>query len=262
MVFAEFNGDKINNIDIGQDVFSICSFLDQSIPSTDGSSERARMEQMLLRIKAGTVFGFSRNCTVFGSITRPVLPHTAAENLDLNKQEMRKSRFIEAYYRRFNEPWLYEWIVALHQHWVMIDMKTRLGSVNINERHSLSSLQSKFVEFTADACFTEVTSDPIGAELYNKWKELLSFDDLNQEVYLQIDALNKRVTSSIQSILAIITFVFFPFSLLISTLAFFGFIDMSEMGVTTKLVVLSFMITFCVVIWYVISFISEKKMGL
>ncbi|RQV99391.1 MAG: hypothetical protein EH225_11650 [Calditrichaeota bacterium] len=259
MAFAEFNGDKINNIDIGQDVFSACSFLDPTIPSTDGSSERARMEKMLLRITAGTLFGFSRNCTVFGSIARPIL-HAEAEKQDGNRQETKRSHFIDAYYRRFNEPWLYEWIVALHQHWVLIDMKTRLGTVGINERRSLSRLQSEFVEFTADACFTEVTSDPIGAELYNKWKELLSFDDLNQEVNSQIDALNNRVTSSIKGILGIITFVFFPLSLIVAILAFFQFTDMSEMAVLTKLVILGSLIVLCIVIWYVISYFSEKKM--
>ena len=205
-IFAEFNRDKFINIDIGHDVFAICSFMDETVPLTDGSNEKTLMENMLLRVNAGTVFGLSRNCSVLAA---------------MSTQKSSEPQFIKAYRDSFNGQWLYEWILAMHQHWKMVGMKTKLGTSDImRERGNLSKLRSELVEFTANACFTQVTGDPFGAELYNRWKQLLTLDDLNKEVSTQIMSLEENSRSAFQSKVTFITFLLFPLTTILSILNF------------------------------------------
>src|SRR5690606_7427324 len=105
-------------------------------------------------------------------------------------------------------------------------------------------------------------SDPTGSELYARWKDLLTLDALNQEVSSQITAINNHVSSSIQNILAIITFIFFPMSLIFSTLGFFEFADLSKAGLIEKLVFLLFMFSVSCVLWgvYVSNLGKRLKM--
>lgn len=250
MVFMEFDGNKINNIDIGQDVFAACSFFDDTISLSDGSSEINWMEKMLLRINAGNVFGFSRNCMTFASINR-IKQIECGENKSIKKS----SKFLEAYWTKFNGPWVNELILALHQHFSMISMKTRLGMVDINDKYILHKLQSEFVDFTANSCFAQVTSDPTGAELYNRWKELLNLDDLYQEVNSQIAALNDHVTSSIQNMFTIISFVFFPMTLLLSIIQF---VDSTKEGVSEKIGILTSICLGCFIFYKYLSWFQEK----
>jgi hypothetical protein len=205
-IFAEFNKVKYINLDIGHDVYSICSFLDETLPLTDGSNEKILMESMLLRVNAGTVFGFSRNCSVLAAIST---------------QKSDVPQFIKAYRENFNGQWLYEWILAMHQHWKMVGMKTRLGTSDISKRGNLSKLRSELVEFTANACFTQVTADPLGVELYNRWKQLLTLDDLNEEVSTQIESLDENSRSTFESTVSHISFIFFPLFVILSILDVF-----------------------------------------
>lgn len=205
LIFVGFNRKKFINIDIGYDVFSTCSFLDETVPLTDGSDEKTLMENMLLRVNAGTVFGFSRNCSVVASIST---------------QKPKEPQFITAYKARLNGQWIYEWILAMHQHWKMVGMKTRLGTSDISKRGNLSKLRSELVEFTANACFTQVTADPFGAELYNRWKKLLTLEDLNKEVSTQIISLEENSRSAFQSKVTFITFLLFPLTTILSILNF------------------------------------------
>jgi|GEM_PF-3241208 hypothetical protein len=206
LIFAEFNRDKFINIDIGHDVFAICSFMDETVPLTDGSNEKTLMENMLLRVNAGTIFGFSRNCSVL---------------VAMSTQKSNEPQFIKAYIDNLNGQWLYEWILAMHQHWKMVGMKTRLGTSDIYKRDNLSKLRSELVEFTANACFTQVTGEPIGAELYNRWKQLLTLDDLNKEVSAQIMSLDENSRLAFQSKVTVITFLFFPLTAILSTIDVF-----------------------------------------
>ncbi len=206
LIFTEFNREKFINIDIGHDVFAMCSFLDETIPLTDGSNEKTLMENMLLRVNAGTIFGFSRNCTVLAT---------------MSTQKSNEPQFIKAYIDNLNGQWLYEWILAMHQHWKMVGMKTRLGTSDIYKRDNLSKLRSELVEFTANACFAQVTGEPIGAELYNRWKQLLTLDDLNKEVSAQIMSLDENSRLAFQSKVTVITFLFFPLTAILSTIDVF-----------------------------------------
>jgi len=219
LVFAEFNREKFINIGIGHDVFAICSFLDETVPLTDGSNEKTLMENMLLRVNAGTVFGFSRNCSVLAS---------------MSSQKSNESQFTIAYRDSLNGQWLYEWILAMHQHWKMVIMKTRLGTSDIYKRGNLSKLRYELVEFTANACFTQVTGDPIGAELYNRWKRLLTLDDLNKEVSTQIESLDENSRSAFQSTFTFISLIFLPLSIILSIQSVFQ-LNLSDTGIWGKI---------------------------
>jgi hypothetical protein len=251
-VLAEFNSEKRINLDIGHDVFSTCSFIDKTVPLTDGSNERKIMEKMLLRVNAGTVLGLSRNCFMLASIT----PSKVTTN------NMKKSDLLNEYERKFSDVWLNEWLIVLHQHFFMVAMKTRLGTSDVGKRSSLSRLRSKLVEFTANSCFAQVTSDHTGAELYNRWKKLLTLDDLNREVSTQIQALNDNATSSIQNLLTGVTFIFFPITLLLSILSFFQFVDLTTVTLSNKFLLLAAMLGISITLWVVqLSGIRTKKVA-
>lgn len=217
LIFAKFNREKFINIDIGHDVFSICSFMDETVPLTDGSNEKTLMENMLLRVNAGTIFGFSRNCSVLAAIT----------------QKSSESQFIKAYKDSFNGQWFYEWILAMHQHWKMVSMKTRLGTSDIYKRSNLSKLRYELVEFTANACFTQVTGDPIGAELYNRWKQLLTLEDLNKEVSKQIESLDENSRSAFEGTFTFISLIFFPLTIILCILNVFQ-LNLGDVGLWGK----------------------------
>jgi hypothetical protein len=209
-VFAEFNGDKMKNLDVGQDVFNACSFLDKTRALTDGRIERTRMEKILHRVNAGIVFGLSRNCFMLASV-----------------QGIEKSSFLDEYERKFDEQWLKEWIVILHQHFFMYNVKTQLGSDHVHKGDPLSKLRSELVNFTANFCFAQVTNDPTGADLYDRWKKLLTIDEINKEVSSQVQALNDNVSSSLRDTLTALSLIFFPTSLILSIVSLFGsYIDL------------------------------------
>lgn len=233
MVYVEFDGEKLHYLDIGQDVFSICSFLEETTPQTDGTSERKRMEKMLLRINASMVFGFSRNCTVLASSSRK-----------------KQSRLITAYEEKFIKGhWIYEMVLILHQYYFLAEIKNKLGLIDAETGIGLTNLESEYVTFTANSCFSQVTSDPVGAELYSRWKNLMILDDLNREICCQIGALNNHVTSSIERTLSFITFVFFPMTLLLSILDYFQFFNMSNSGQSEKVIILTGIFVICFSFW-------------
>ena len=250
MAYSKFNGNKFKNLDMGKDVFGACSFMDATIPLTDGSNERARMEKMLFRINGSTIFGFSQNCTMLAQIARVTASSGSMEEPD----------FFKIYIQRLDEYWLYEWILVLYQQYTMVSLKTRLGAINIKNINKFSKLQSEFVDFISNSSFTQVTSDPTGTELYNRWKNISNLDDLNSEINIQMESLNDHVTSSIQNMLSFISFVFFPMTLLLNMLDFFQFIDLAKTGFSGKILILICIFSLCFIIWrlYLFQFSKQK----
>jgi hypothetical protein len=226
MVFAEYNGRKYAGLDIGQDVFAASSFLDETIPYTDGSSERNRMERILLRMNAGTIMGVSRNCTVLASVA----------SVKHNENQPERSMFMKAYEKRLKGQWLYEWLLALHQHYVLVGMKTKLGSSEQSGHTSLSELRTEFVRFTAHACFAQVTSDPTGAELYSRWKQLLTLDRLSEEVSAQIEVQDENQRAAFERRFTFISFIFFPLSIVFGILQIFPFLNFTNVGLFGQIV--------------------------
>jgi hypothetical protein len=169
------------------------------------------MEKTLLRINAGTVFGLTRNCITLATST-----------------PLKRSKFIESYEKRFNKEWRDEWIVAMHQHWVMVDMKTSLGKENAHDRDRLSNMRTEYVGITADSFFPQVTSDPTGAELYNRWSYLLNIEDLNKSVSSQIEALDDNARRAFERKFNLFTYLFIPISILASLSVIADHIDHTD----------------------------------
>lgn len=202
MVFAEFNNTKYVGLDIGRDVFEASSFLDPTLPRTDGVEERGTMERLLLRVNAGTVFGQSRNCFILASST----PKS-------------KDNYITTYEGRFLRDWLHEWILVQHQHWFMICLKRKFGASNSVKSKALFKLRSDLVDFTASSGFAQVTNDMLGAELYDRWTRLLNIGTLSEEVKTQVTALDENARQSFERMFEQFTRLFWPISVISSSLA-------------------------------------------
>jgi hypothetical protein len=242
-IFAEYNRNKFTNIDTGYDAFAICSFMNDTIPMTDGSNEKNFMENMLLRVNASTVFGISRNCSVL---------------VTMSTQKSTESLFIKAYKESLNGQWLYELILAMHQHWKMVSMKTMLGTSHIDKRGNLSKLRSELVEFTANACFTQVTSDPIGAELYNRWKKILTLNDLNNEVSTQIESLDENSRSVFERTVTYISFIFFPLFVILNIIDVFH-LSINDPYIIDNILKVTIIVGFIVFSSFILIRLTNKK---
>jgi hypothetical protein len=227
LVYGEFDGSKYVNLDIGRDVLAACAYLDESIACADGPYERTLMEQMLLRLNAGTVIGLSRNCTMLASVVSGHAGDNAAGG----------SALVSMLEKKLDGPWLYAWLPALHQQLILTGMIKKLGTAG---RSDLYRMRSEYVRLTADAGVSLSESDPMSAELSRRRNELLELRALREAVNSQLVALDQKDATSFWRKFTWMALIFFPLSLALSVLQVFPAVDFSSLGIAGK--ILSFLL--------------------
>ena len=219
MTLIIFNGFKDESFNIETETFGACSFRDTTLSLMSDSSSKNWKRKMLLKINAGNIFCFSRDCMTFASTC--LKKENKQENSQLKPNCSTFSTFLDDYWKKFNEPWINEWIMILYQYYGIILMKERMGQISMTDKSEIELLKSKFVKFKANSFFVQVTSDPTGAEIYNRLKELFALKSIYSEMDSQIVALSDDINSYITNLLTMVSFFVLPMTLSISILQLF-----------------------------------------
>ncbi|MDR2568813.1 MAG: hypothetical protein LBD23_00765 [Oscillospiraceae bacterium] len=105
---------------------------------------------------------------------------------EFDKYDSNKGEY--AYRDRFNNEWLYLYIIALQQRYSLVEIKRCFTSLlGANNCKDTKKLREKLIGFYASSYFTTVTDDELGDNIYSRWHKVLMIDDLKMLIMEEIN---------------------------------------------------------------------------
>jgi len=123
---------------------------------------------------------------------------------DANRKEKR-------YRELFENEWLYMYLIALQQRYSLLEIKRSFTSLSgIGNNKSIRLLRDALIKFYATSCFTTVTDDELGDNLFRKWHDTFMIDDLKTDIMEQINQHDEYQSSKLSNLFSIISALILP----------------------------------------------------
>jgi hypothetical protein len=128
------------------------------------------------------------------------------------------NRLEHSYRKRFDNEWLYMYLIALQQRYSLVEIKrcftSLLGANNCKET---KNLREKLIGFYASSYFTTVTDDELGDSIYTRWHKILMIDDLKMLIMEEINQHDEYISGKTAALFQRITNWLIPI-MIVSTL--------------------------------------------